>query len=399
MTMLDERLNRSGDDLLRAAATIPPRPAPSGGWARLRVRLWIAAAVVVAALVALPLWLGPFGGEGEEAPPVGGTDPEEQAQPGRWVDGIAVIGFLADDLTANDLGGLIAEVAGWDEVEQVVYFTREAALAEFRELFADQDAVLRVVENDPSILPASIRLILVQGADRSEIARRLEALPGVSRVSTADEDVDPAVVADTSVEITVATWPVIGRPFPDDEFEAVTLERPVPGTVRLVAAREQEGFGTLSLFFYHTEPQPGFERDGTWACFTAVAHIGTERTGVGAGSECVPLDRAPAEWFERGFAAGGSCLPRKAGMVALYGLDASVGTAEVVLSDGRSVVVDPVDGTLLLAWSGADVLPGIAEVRLQEASAELAGWLRERLASYPTLDRPDWCFDDPDLPG
>ena len=50
---------------------------------------------------------------------------------GRWDENVRVIAFLTDDLSLDDVTALQSEIQGWDEVEDVVYFSKSEALQEF----------------------------------------------------------------------------------------------------------------------------------------------------------------------------------------------------------------------------------------------------------------------------
>jgi len=67
---------------------------------------------------------------------------------GRWDDNVRVIAWLGDDLTVDQVTALQADVETWAEVDEVVYYSKAQALEEFRELFADQPALIEVVEED-----------------------------------------------------------------------------------------------------------------------------------------------------------------------------------------------------------------------------------------------------------
>jgi cell division transport system permease protein len=127
---------------------------------------------------------------------------------GRWDDNVRVIAFLSDDLSLEDVDAIQADIQQWEEVKAVVYFSKAEALVEFRELFAEQQSLIDVVEEDPSVLPASLRIAPVQAADYSTITDRLVVIPGIREVSAADEAID-ALVARSSRLRTFAFWIVI----------------------------------------------------------------------------------------------------------------------------------------------------------------------------------------------
>ena len=112
---------------------------------------------------------------------------------GRWDDNIRVIAFLNDDLSLDEVSALQGEIQSWEEVDSVVYFSKADALNEFRELFADQPSLIEVVEEDPSTLPASLRVRPFEASDYTQITNRLVVIPGVRQVSSADAAIDNMV--------------------------------------------------------------------------------------------------------------------------------------------------------------------------------------------------------------
>ncbi len=127
---------------------------------------------------------------------------------GRWDDNVRVIAFLSDDLTLEDIDVLQQELQGWEQVDSVDYFSKAEALDEFRELFADQQSLIDIVEEDPSILPASLRIRPGAAADYSAITDRLVVIPGIREVSAADEAID-ALVARSDRLRTFSVWIVV----------------------------------------------------------------------------------------------------------------------------------------------------------------------------------------------
>ncbi len=127
---------------------------------------------------------------------------------GRWDDNVRVIAFLSDDLTLEDIDTLQQDIQGWDQVDGIEYFSKAEALEEFRELFTDQQSLIDVVEEDPSILPASLRIRPVAAADYSAITDRLVVIPGIREVSAADEAID-ALVARSERLRTFSVWIVV----------------------------------------------------------------------------------------------------------------------------------------------------------------------------------------------
>jgi cell division transport system permease protein len=85
-------------------------------------------------------------------------------------------------------GDLLAEIQTWDGVKGASYWDKTMAWEEYQELFAGQPELLDI---DPTILPASIRIELTDIELHSSIRFRLEQRAGVVRqVATAAESIE-----------------------------------------------------------------------------------------------------------------------------------------------------------------------------------------------------------------
>ncbi|MCH7586285.1 MAG: ABC transporter permease [Acidobacteria bacterium] len=157
---------------------------------------------------------------------------------GRWDDNVRVIAFLSDDLTLEDIDTLQQDIQGWEQVDGIEYFSKAEALEEFRELFADQQSLIDVVEEDPSILPASLRIRPVAAADYSTITDRLVVIPGIREVSAADEAID-ALVARSNRLRTFSVWIVVVL-----GASAVVL---IANTIRIAIFARRDEIGIMKL--------------------------------------------------------------------------------------------------------------------------------------------------------
>ncbi|MCB1246753.1 MAG: permease-like cell division protein FtsX, partial [Acidimicrobiia bacterium] len=109
-----------------------------------------------------------------------------------WQQGVHVIAFLNDEGSAGVPAGahaaLLAEVQSWDEVKTATYYDKNDAWVEYQEIFAGQPDLLDI---DPTILPASIRIELVDIALHQSVQFKLEQqAPVVRQVNTAGEEID-----------------------------------------------------------------------------------------------------------------------------------------------------------------------------------------------------------------
>jgi len=109
-----------------------------------------------------------------------------------WQQGVHVIAFLNDEGESGvPIGAhseLLAEIQAWEQVEGANYWDKTMAWAEYQELFAGQQELLEI---DPTILPASIRIELTDIELHSSVRFLLEQRAGtVRQVATAAESIE-----------------------------------------------------------------------------------------------------------------------------------------------------------------------------------------------------------------
>jgi cell division transport system permease protein len=99
---------------------------------------------------------------------------------GEWASKVEVSVFLRDDASGEEIDALGAKVADIPEVEEVFFENREQAYQNFRELFRDNPALIENV--DPSAMPRSYRIKLVDPADFPVIRARLAGDPAIDQI-------------------------------------------------------------------------------------------------------------------------------------------------------------------------------------------------------------------------
>jgi cell division transport system permease protein len=102
----------------------------------------------------------------------------------RWGEQVHLVAFLDAELPAARLDAVLGEIGAWPEVAGVTPRTRAEALAELQTALGPDSALLEGV--DPSILPASIEITLVEAqrspAVRAALADKLRSLPSLGPV-------------------------------------------------------------------------------------------------------------------------------------------------------------------------------------------------------------------------
>jgi cell division transport system permease protein len=111
----------------------------------------------------------------------------------QWSEDVRVIAFIRDDVSPTGITAMQDEMESWAEVDDVFFVSKQDGLEEARLLLANQPATLRVIEEDPSIVPASLRIKPVDAEDYQTIVTRLEAMPGLLRVRSADQAIDAMI--------------------------------------------------------------------------------------------------------------------------------------------------------------------------------------------------------------
>lgn len=106
----------------------------------------------------------------------------------KWQQDVRVIGYLRNDF--RDVTGLQAEIKSWPEVADVTYVSPSEAYEEALQMFADEPRTLQIIEDDPSIIPASLRVRPVDINDYDTITQRLTNSPGIQEVDSASDAVE-----------------------------------------------------------------------------------------------------------------------------------------------------------------------------------------------------------------
>lgn len=108
----------------------------------------------------------------------------------QWAEDVRVSAYIRDDVSPSGIAELQAEMESWPEVDEVFFMSKTESLKEARVLLANRPAALRVIEDDPSIVPASLRIKPVNPDDYQTIVTRAEAMPGLLSVESAAEAID-----------------------------------------------------------------------------------------------------------------------------------------------------------------------------------------------------------------
>jgi cell division transport system permease protein len=106
----------------------------------------------------------------------------------QWSEDVRVLAFLSDNVT--DVDELRASITDWPEVSEVFYVSKPEAYQEALVLFENDEGTLRVIEQNPQLVPASLRIKPAELGEYDLIANRLQNLPGVSEVRSASDAVD-----------------------------------------------------------------------------------------------------------------------------------------------------------------------------------------------------------------
>lgn len=99
---------------------------------------------------------------------------------GEWASKVEVSVFLRDDASTEEIEALGGKINEIPEVQEVFFENREQAYLSFQELFRDNPALVENV--DPSAMPQSYRVKLVDPADFPVIRARLAGDPAIDQI-------------------------------------------------------------------------------------------------------------------------------------------------------------------------------------------------------------------------
>ena len=111
----------------------------------------------------------------------------------QWAEDVRVIAFVQDDVAPAAIADLQAEIKTWEEVEDVFFVSKSEALEEAQVLLANQPASLRVLNEQPDIIPASLRVQPTEPDDYQTIVLRLEGTPGLRDVQSAGPAIEAMI--------------------------------------------------------------------------------------------------------------------------------------------------------------------------------------------------------------
>jgi cell division transport system permease protein len=97
-----------------------------------------------------------------------------------WEAKVEISVYLRDDIGPEERTSLTQQINNYDEVQEVIYVTKEEAFAEFRERYRHQPEFYENLPEDA--LPASLRIKLTDAKFTEEVADRIQGAPGVDEI-------------------------------------------------------------------------------------------------------------------------------------------------------------------------------------------------------------------------
>ena len=112
---------------------------------------------------------------------------------------VQVVAYMKDDATQAQVDDALAGVRLMPEVKEVVYVSKDDALARFRANLAERGQPDLTGSLDTNPLPASIEVFLVDPTDFGAIVTQLESSAGVDRVDDVQQLVDRVTTVTTVI--------------------------------------------------------------------------------------------------------------------------------------------------------------------------------------------------------
>lgn len=135
-------------------------------------------------------------------------------------DGYVVVAFAANDLY-EPRAEIVDALNSRPEVVAILVVNKDEALVEARRIFADDSSLLRVLDENPGLLPASVRVLVESEQDAQRVSEYADMLPGVFGVESyysyagdigtlprtlTDYDPAPLGVVVTTIPEAVGVW-------------------------------------------------------------------------------------------------------------------------------------------------------------------------------------------------
>jgi cell division transport system permease protein len=97
-----------------------------------------------------------------------------------WEARVEISAYLRDDASSGEIRALESQVAGYDEVQDVTYVSKQQAYEDFKQQFRNKPEFYEHI--GPEDLPASLRIKLTDARYTEEVAARIQGAPGVDDV-------------------------------------------------------------------------------------------------------------------------------------------------------------------------------------------------------------------------
>ena len=97
-----------------------------------------------------------------------------------WEARVEISAYLRDDASEGEIQQLESQLAGYKQVENVSYVSKQQAYEEFKDLYPDNPEFYEHI--DPEDLPASLRIKLTDAKYTEYIAATIRGAPGVDDV-------------------------------------------------------------------------------------------------------------------------------------------------------------------------------------------------------------------------
>ena len=158
----------------------------------------------------------------------------------QWQDGVHVIVWLKDEVrdgvTFEAQMGLLDQVNDWEEVDSASFVGKAEAYQEFQEMFASNPAMLENV--NPAILPASIRIKLLNIEEYRAVQLRLIDQPVVKEVTSPGESIEQLADLSSVLNMIGVVLAIV------QGISAVVL---ISNTIRMAIYARREEIGIMKL--------------------------------------------------------------------------------------------------------------------------------------------------------
>ncbi len=126
---------------------------------------------------------------------------------GQWKGGVQLLIFMQAKATPSQINAIQTQLKGDPEVKSISFVNQAQSYAEFKQYFANQPALTKVVT--PANLPPSFRVVLTDANEAASVGGQFSNQPGVYQVQYNRKAVDEMLQVTNILQVVIVVLAVV----------------------------------------------------------------------------------------------------------------------------------------------------------------------------------------------